>query len=90
MKLALREIIEKKSKGIRIEAPSERVPSKVINLMDALRQSVRAEQPAAKKAKRGKKRIAGQKEMLFPISGKKAAKEEAKSPARSGSRRKAG
>lgn len=87
---ALQEIIEKKSKGIRIETPRERVPSKVINLMDALQQSVRAEQPTAKKAKRGKKRIAGQKEMLFPIPGKKAAKVETKSSARSGSRRKAG
>jgi DNA end-binding protein Ku len=87
---ALKELIEKKSKGIKIEAPKERVPSKVINLMDALRRSVRSEQPAAKKLKRGKKRIEGQKEMLFSIPGKKAAKEGAKKPARSGSRRKAG
>jgi DNA end-binding protein Ku len=85
---ALREIIEKKSKGIRIEAPADRVPSKVINLMDALRKSARSEQPA-KKAKRGKKRIEGQKEMLFSIPGKKAAK-EAKKPARASGRRKAG
>ncbi len=87
---ALREIIEKKSKGIRIEAPRERVSTKVINLMDALRQSARAEQPSAKKAKRGKKRIAGQKEMLFSIPGKKAAKDAAKRAARSSGRRKAG
>ncbi len=87
---ALKELIEKKSKGIKIEAPKERLPSKVINLMDALRRSVQSEQPTAKKVKRGKKRIEGQKEMLFPIPGKKAAKEEAKRPARSGSRRKAG
>lgn len=87
---ALKELIEKKSKGIKIEAPKERVPSKVINLMDALRRSVQSEQPTAKKVKRGKKRIEGQKEMLFPIPGKKAAKEEAKRPSRSGNRRKAG
>ena len=86
---ALREIIEKKSKGIRIEAPTDRVPSKVINLMDALRKSARAEQPA-KRAKRGKKRIEGQKEMLFSIPGKKAAKVQAKKPARASGRRKAG
>jgi DNA end-binding protein Ku len=88
---ALREIIEKKSKGLKIEAPRERTSTKVINLMDALRQSVKGERPAAKQSsKRGKKRIEGQKEMLFPISGKKASKEEAKKPARSSSRRKAG
>jgi DNA end-binding protein Ku len=88
---ALREIIEKKSKGLKIEAPRERASTKVVNLMDALRQSVKAERPAATQSpKRGKKRIAGQKEMLFPIPGKKAAKEETKSSARSGSRRKAG
>lgn len=88
---ALREIIEKKSKGLKIEAPRERTSTKVINLMDALRQSVKAERPAAKQSpKRGKKRIEGQKEMLFPISGKKAAKEEAKRSARSARRRKAG
>ena len=34
---ALRELIEKKSKGIPLEAPREKEPSKVINLMDALR-----------------------------------------------------
>jgi len=84
---ALREIIEKKSKGIKIEAPRERTPSKVINLMDALRNSVRAEQPT-KKAKRGKKRIEGQREMLFPIAGKKTAKQEAKRATRSSTRRK--
>ena len=87
---ALREIIEKKSKGIRIEAPRERTSTKVINLMDALRLSARADQPSAKKAKRDKKRIAGQKEMLFTIPGKKAAKEQAKKPVRSSGRRKAG
>jgi len=88
---ALREIIEKKSKGLKIESPRERASTKVINLMDALRQSVKAERPAAKQSpKRGKKRIEGQKEMLFSISGKKASKEEAKKPARSAGRRKAG
>ena len=86
---ALREIIEKKSKGIRIEAPRERASTKVINLMDALRQSARAEQPSAQKAKRGKKRIEGQKEMLFSIPGKKTAKADAKKSARS-AKRKAG
>lgn len=85
---ALKDLIEKKSRGIKIEAPKERAPTNVINLMDALRQSVRAEQPNRKRqGKRGRKRIEGQKEMLFPIPGKKAAKEVAKKTGRASSRR---
>lgn len=89
---ALNDLIEKKSRGIKIEAPKERAPTNVINLMDALRQSVRAEQPKRKRqGKRGRKRVEGQKEMLFPIPGKKAAKEVAKKTGRASSgRRKAG
>jgi DNA end-binding protein Ku len=89
---ALKELIEKKSKGLKIEAPKEQAPAKVINLMDALRRSVKEErQPARKQqAKRSKKRIEGQKEMLFPISGKKTGKEEARRPAPAAKRRKAG
>lgn len=90
--VALKELIEKKSKGIKIEAPRERAPAKVINLMDALRRSVKEErQPGRKQqAKRSKKRIEGQKEMLFSISGKRAAKEEARKPTPAARRRKAG
>lgn len=85
---ALKDLIEKKSRGIKIEAPKERAPTNVINLMDALRQSVRAEQPKRKRqGKRGRKRVEGQKEMLFPIPGKKAAKEVAKKTGRASSRR---
>src|SRR6186997_2845424 len=90
---ALRELIEKKSKGIKIEAPKRGEPAKVINLMDALRKSIRTEQVSSKKpakAKRGKKRIEGQREMLFSISGKKPAKEAARKTARASGRRKAG
>jgi DNA end-binding protein Ku len=88
---ALRELIKKKSKGIKIEAPKERAPAKVINLMDALRRSVQSDQPTRKQqAKRARKRIEGQKEMLFSISGKKAAKEVARKPARPAGRRKVG
>ena len=91
---ALKELIEKKMKGIKIEAPARGEPSKVINLMDALRRSVKSEQQSPRKqaGKRGRKRIEGQKEMLFPISGagKKPAKEAAKKPARATGRRKAG
>jgi DNA end-binding protein Ku len=40
---ALKELLKKKQSGQKIEAPRERTPSKVINLMDALRRSVEAE-----------------------------------------------
>ena len=74
---ALRELIDKKAKGEKIEIPKEQPTGKVINLMDALRRSVQAESqeggrpPAA--AKKGRKAVAGQKEMLLPIAGKKGA-----------------
>jgi DNA end-binding protein Ku len=40
---ALKELLKKKQAGEKIEAPIERAPAKVINLMDALRRSVDAE-----------------------------------------------
>src|SRR5262249_20280907 len=40
---ALRDLIKKKSKGIKIDTSRERAPAKVINLMDALKRSVQAE-----------------------------------------------
>ncbi len=40
---ALKELIRKKQKGEKIERPKEPARSNVINLMDALRQSVKAE-----------------------------------------------
>lgn len=54
--------------------------------MDALRRSVTND--TGKPAKKSKKRIADQGEMLLPITGKK--KEEAKEVATPASRRKAG
>jgi DNA end-binding protein Ku len=91
---ALKDLIKKKSKGIKIETTRERTPAKVINLMDALKKSVQAERQLKQRVTRSKpsrKRIEGQTEMLLPISGKRAAKTEAKKPARSASRqRKAG
>jgi DNA end-binding protein Ku len=65
----------------------------VVDLMEALRRSVggaAAESKAPKKpAKKAKKAAAGQKEMLMPIAGKKAAAKDApaKKPA-AGTRRK--
>jgi DNA end-binding protein Ku len=92
---ALKDLIRKKQKGEKIERPTERAPSNVVNLMDALRQSVKADRSGApqkairSQAKKGKKRIEGQREMLLSISGKKG-KEAAKPQARSATRRKAG
>jgi len=49
----------------------------VVDLMDALRKSIGAAEPArdAKPAKKPRKVANGQKEMLMPIAGKKPAKE---------------
>jgi DNA end-binding protein Ku len=45
---ALKELLKKKQAGEKIEAPKERAPAKVINLMDALRRSVEASRGSAK------------------------------------------
>ncbi len=96
---ALRELIEKKAKGEKIEVAKERPTGQVINLMEALRRSVQAEAgkggARAGAAKKGRKKIDGQKEMLLPIAGKKGAREtareEPRKPARAAARhRKAG
>jgi DNA end-binding protein Ku len=47
---AVRELLKRKRQGEKIEAPREREPAKVINLMDALRRSVEAERAGAKQA----------------------------------------
>ncbi len=85
---ALVDLINKKRAGIKL--PEKTVPKtggNVISLMDALKRSLASEgeresTPAAAKPKAGKrpkKRAEGQREMLLPISGKKAgAKEETK------------
>jgi DNA end-binding protein Ku len=93
---ALKELLRKKQKGEKIERPREAAPTNVVNLMEALRQSVKAEggkQSSATRApsKKGKKRIAGQREMLLPIPGKKDKEAAARSIARStGRHRKTG
>lgn len=76
---ALIDLINKKRSGMPIAAKSTPKSSgNVINLMDALKKSIANEKdtaPAAKvaketKAKKAKKRVEGQREMLLPISGK--------------------
>ena len=79
---ALTDLINRKRSGIR--APAKAAPKtagNVINLMDALKRSLANERQApapASKGKKAKKRVEGQREMLLPISGKRPAKEEAK------------
>jgi len=84
---ALTELINKKRNGERITSVSKPVSSdNVISLMDALKRSISGK-PAAPKAeaaakpakgKKPRKAAAGQREMLLPISGKRAAKAEEK------------
>ena len=48
---ALKELLKKKQSGEKIEAPREREPAKVINLMDALRRSVETERSSGERRK---------------------------------------
>ena len=87
---ALVELLRKKQAGFKPPKTKERAaaPRNVINLMEALRRSVQAERAAPAQAKKGRKRIEGQREMLLPIEGKEAQPRAAAK--RSGARRKAG
>src|SRR6201987_5501934 len=49
---ALKELLRRKQKGEKIERPKERAPSNVINLMDALSQSVKADGSARRRDSR--------------------------------------
>lgn len=92
---ALIELINEKRAG-KVIRPKERPKGEnVVDLMEALRRSV-GKEPApgkvdktAKTAKKPRKAAAGQKEMLMPIAGKKAAaKETSAKKQAAGSRRK--
>jgi DNA end-binding protein Ku len=90
---ALKDLLRKKQKGEKIERPKDREPSNVVNLMDALRQSVKAgggsrDGALRAPAKRSKKKADGQREMLLSIPGKKSKEATTKHVARSGSRHK--
>ncbi|MGV7216515.1 non-homologous end joining protein Ku [Bradyrhizobium sp. UFLA05-112] len=74
---ALIDLINKKRSGVPLAAKAApKTGGNVINLMDALKKSLATEKgaaPAAKadgKAKKPKKRVEGQREMLLPIAGK--------------------
>jgi DNA end-binding protein Ku len=82
---ALTELINKKRNGERITSVSKPVSGdNVISLMDALKRSISgkpaadAKPAAAAKGKKPRKAAAGQREMLLPISSKRAAKPEEK------------
>jgi DNA end-binding protein Ku len=75
---ALVEMLRKKQSGFKVPKGKEKPAApNVVNLMDALRKSIadgRRTPASAKEAsapKKGKKRVAGQSEMLLPIEGKK-------------------
>ncbi|TFV70490.1 Ku protein [Bradyrhizobium frederickii] len=87
---ALIDLINQKRAG-KVIRPKERPTGEnVVDLMEALRQSVgREAAPAKEKAtKKPKKASAGQKEMLMPIAGKKPAKEATAKKPTAGARRK--
>jgi DNA end-binding protein Ku len=99
---AVLEVLKKKQEGMPAARPIAFAPPKnVVNLFDALRASLAAEEknaPAtkapAKAAKKPGKRNPDQREMLLPIagtgSGKAATKEAPAKPAKSTGQRKAG
>jgi DNA end-binding protein Ku len=79
---ALIDLINQKRAGKPITAKARPRGENVVDLMDALRKSIGADAAAAtdsqnKPAKKARKAVAGQKEMLMPIAGKKPAKEAA-------------
>ncbi|QQO18058.1 Ku protein [Bradyrhizobium diazoefficiens] len=88
---ALVELINQKRAG-KVIHPKERPKGEnVVDLLEALRQSVGREAApakAAKPAKKPRKPAAGQKEMLMPIAGKKPVKEAAAKKPAAGARRK--
>jgi DNA end-binding protein Ku len=78
---ALTELIKKKQAKAPIMKgkAAPQVATNVVNLMDALRRSVQGSK-AAPKAKKGKRRIEGQREMLLPIAGKGPGREAKQAP----------
>jgi DNA end-binding protein Ku len=92
---ALIELINEKRAGKVIRPKDRPKGENVVDLMEALRRSVGkaagkevAPSKADKPARKPKKAAAGQKEMLMPIAGKKAAKETSAKKQASGARRK--
>ncbi|WP_213737194.1 Ku protein [Bradyrhizobium sp. dw_411] len=77
---ALTELINQKRNGKTIAAKPRPRGENVVDLMDALKRSISADTKTAPPTttKKPRKAASGQKEMLLPISGKRAAKETSK------------
>jgi len=73
---ALAELINAKRNGKTVGPKPRPKGENVVDLMEALKHSIGKAQ--ATKGKKPRKATAGQKEMLLPISGKRAAKQDAK------------
>jgi len=65
---ALKALIKKKQKGEKIERPKERGPTNVVNLMEALRESVKAGSGSGRR----------KKERAHPRAAKKSARSSAR------------
>ena len=92
---AVVDMLKKKQAGLPMpKGAAAPPPSNVINLMDALKRSLANDRgPAPAAAKKGKKRIEGQREMLLPLQGKGQGQKPAEKPkpaTRPAARRKAG
>ena len=85
---ALTELINAKRSGQAISRKPQPRTENVVNLMDALRQSIASD--TAKKSKKPRKAAAGQKEMLLPIDGKGGPEKKTTKSERAPGRRKAG
>jgi DNA end-binding protein Ku len=84
--------LREKRIGKPIAAKARPKGENVVDLMDALKRSIANDHGAEPaKGKKPRKAAAGQKEMLLPISGKRASKAEAKQgkPAASRARKRA-
>jgi DNA end-binding protein Ku len=91
---ALVDLINQKRNGLPTAKAAPKSSGNVINLMDALKRSLASEKqsapPAKAKGKKPRKAVAGQREMLLPISGKRAkeAPKKAERPVRTAARSK--
>src|SRR3982075_3202435 len=91
---ALIDLINQKRNGLPTAKAAPKSSGNVINLMDALKRSLASEKqpapPAIAKGKKPRKAAAGQREMLLPISGKRAkeAPKKAEKPVRAPARSK--
>jgi DNA end-binding protein Ku len=89
---ALTELINRKRSGKPITTKVRPKGKNVVDLMDALKRSIASSGTAQPTNGKPRKAAAGQKEMLLPISGKRAAKAETKKadkPAASRARKRA-